>query len=152
MIQWPPSPIVEDEAASLAKEHGLNDVAEALNTTEQSVPSRGDVDQYPIIVDSDTNTETPVKEVNNSSKRPFLSKRAEQPCVAGVFRDETGLPTHLHRTMKRGTVHTFPMPSTTRMGPVRLQDRSLRRVWTRSVHRDLPSPESRQMWLVNLIG
>ena len=93
MVQWPPPPSVEDEATSLAKEHGLKDVAETLNTTDQLVPSRGDVDQHPVIMDSDTNTEILVKEASSSSRRAFFSKRAEQPCVAAVFQDETGLPT-----------------------------------------------------------
>ncbi|KAK5938494.1 hypothetical protein PMZ80_009465 [Knufia obscura] len=93
MVQWPPSPTVEDEATSLAKEHGSNNLEKTLHSDDQSVPSRGEVDQYPVIVDSDTNTEIPVKEASKSSRNPIFSKRAEQPHVSTMFRDETGLPT-----------------------------------------------------------
>jgi len=93
MGQWPPSPMVEDEATSLAKEYGFKDRTAALDSDDQSVPSRGDVDQLPVIVDSDTNTETPVKEASKSSRKPATSKRADHPHLSAVFRDETGLPT-----------------------------------------------------------
>ena len=93
MVQWPPSPTVEDESTSLAKEHGLRGLVETVNCDDQSVPSRGEVDQYPVIVDSDTNTEIPVKKASKPSRNPSFSKRTEQPRVSAMFRGETGLHT-----------------------------------------------------------
>lgn len=50
---WPPSPCVEDEEVSLAKEHLLDVPIHQLKTDNQPAGSRGSVNQYPIIVDSD---------------------------------------------------------------------------------------------------
>ncbi|KAJ9602614.1 hypothetical protein H2200_012807 [Cladophialophora chaetospira] len=50
---WPPSPCVEDEEVALAKEH-IPDVAlRQVKSEDQPAGTRGSVDQYPIIDDSD---------------------------------------------------------------------------------------------------
>ena len=50
---WPPSPSVEDEAASLAREHGSGSDASDSESDHASPPpgSQGAVDQYPVIQD-----------------------------------------------------------------------------------------------------
>lgn len=58
MVQWPPSPVVEDETTALAKECSLGTVSQTAATEDYSVPSRGSVDQYPILCESKTQTET----------------------------------------------------------------------------------------------
>lgn len=51
-MQWPPSPLVEDEDVSLAKECVARVPLESLKTDNQGAHSRGPVDQYPIILDN----------------------------------------------------------------------------------------------------
>ncbi|KIV93890.1 hypothetical protein PV10_05069 [Exophiala mesophila] len=51
-MQWPPSPLVEDEDVSLAKECIARVPLESLKTDNQGAHSRGPVDQYPIILDN----------------------------------------------------------------------------------------------------
>ena len=48
---WPPSPSVEDEIASLAREHGSDDFKTPNEHGTPPAGSRGVVDQYPIIQD-----------------------------------------------------------------------------------------------------
>ena len=49
---WPPSPMVEDEVLSLAKEH-LSDLSDSQSIDDLPPPdSRGAVDQYPLIIDA----------------------------------------------------------------------------------------------------
>lgn len=66
MMQWPPTPCVEDEAISLAKEH----VPDHVKSDDQPASSRGSVDQYPVILD------------NPDPAHPTYSKtpRKDKPC------------------------------------------------------------------------
>ncbi|KAJ9662852.1 hypothetical protein H2198_001080 [Neophaeococcomyces mojaviensis] len=71
MVQWPPSPSVEDEEASLAREHLFDSLALVLKTDEQNIPSRGSVDQHPVIEDSDTQEDIPVTEATDHFPVPI---------------------------------------------------------------------------------
>ncbi|KAK5059802.1 hypothetical protein LTR84_009685 [Exophiala bonariae] len=52
MVQWPPTPCVEDEDISLAKEHVPDVHLEKLKSDDQPASSRGEVDQYPVILEN----------------------------------------------------------------------------------------------------
>lgn len=52
MVQWPPTPCVEDEDISLAKEHVPHLHLDKLKSDDQPASSRGEVDQYPVILDN----------------------------------------------------------------------------------------------------
>lgn len=89
MIQWPPSPIVEDEQSSLAKEHHLNSDSKISETTDdQCVPSRGSIDQFPIILDSDLSRTVAL--ATAPSTPPKTSKNLK---VAIPVPEDFGLPT-----------------------------------------------------------
>ena len=94
MASWPPSPAVEDEVTALAREH-TPDIEAQPKKDEHSVPSKGEVDQYPIIVDSDSSTETLVKDQKCQPEPQRVNSQnqsARQP-VSQSFQADTGLPT-----------------------------------------------------------
>ncbi|KAL2429695.1 hypothetical protein ABEF95_009833 [Exophiala dermatitidis] len=57
--RWPPSPCVEDEDVALAKEHGPGSQLRDLKSEDQPASSRGLVDQFPIIIDTQEPSTTP---------------------------------------------------------------------------------------------
>lgn len=73
MAQWPPSPSVEDEATALAHEHSLDASIQVLQSEDQPALSRGSVDQYPVIVDSDSG-ELPRQEERKHVKHDSTSE------------------------------------------------------------------------------
>lgn len=92
MANWPPSPLVEDEATALAKEHGV-DAMHAKLVEDHSIPSRGSPDQMPVIVDSDTDTSGLPKATSSTAQQSSESKRGTNTAKSCTFQPETGLPT-----------------------------------------------------------
>lgn len=66
---------MEDEAAASAREHGMDHMGHKLEIEDQAVPSRGAVDQYPVIVDSDMNTNISIQDATISFALDMASKR-----------------------------------------------------------------------------
>jgi len=79
MVQWPPTPCVEDEAESLAKEHVLDVHLDTLKSDDQPASSRGAVDQYPVILD------------NPSPPQPKQSKTPPPNKPCGLVPDTSSL-------------------------------------------------------------
>lgn len=69
-MQWPPSPLVEDEDVSLAKECATRVPLDSLKTDNQGANSRGAVDQYPIILDN----------LTSDDKNHIKVPAADKPC------------------------------------------------------------------------
>ncbi|KAL5349287.1 hypothetical protein ACLOAV_005577 [Pseudogymnoascus australis] len=80
---WPPMPQVEDERDSLAREHG-----EAYTTALSDPPSKGLIDQLPILYDSElsaadsmkpdpTETEPPCRKDDNGERRFVLVPKSD---------------------------------------------------------------------------
>ncbi|KIW38885.1 uncharacterized protein PV06_08711 [Exophiala oligosperma] len=67
---WPPSPCVEDEEVSLSKELLLNSPVPNPKNDDQPAGSRGSVDQYPIIIDSDDSDITSKHHDSDSDNAP----------------------------------------------------------------------------------
>lgn len=92
---WPPSPCVEDEEVSLAKEHGTDVPVHRLKSENQPATSRGSVDQYPIIV-LDTNVAddpAPAKIASGGTSRDVAAKdvsshQQQAPSVPHIFTNQ----------------------------------------------------------------
>lgn len=74
---WPPSPIVEDEGISLAKEFGADSTDSDSSHGIPPADSRGLVDQYPLIIDVNEKSQTETKPATptvsgskNASQKP----------------------------------------------------------------------------------
>ncbi|KIW21347.1 hypothetical protein PV08_01927 [Exophiala spinifera] len=67
---WPPSPCVEDEDVSLSKELLLDVPIHKTKNDDQPAGSRGSVDQYPIIIDSDDSDTTSKQHGSDSDDVP----------------------------------------------------------------------------------
>lgn len=109
-IMWPPSPCVEDEDVALAKEHMPHKPLRQAKSEDQPATSRGSVDQYPIIVDSDhqpptSHAKEPISEPQppNSTPEPALNTETRFVLVSSQSTSETDSdslrpPEHLHRS------------------------------------------------------
>lgn len=120
MPQWPPSPIVEDEATSLAKEHRLNNLT-LKPTDEQHIPSRGSPDQMPVIVDSDVEASAPLSRPSGRTKDTLMSEKEKLSNSSSAFQTDTRLPTpppsdtemrgrSHHADVKKDKDETVPVP------------------------------------------
>ncbi|KAL9117776.1 MAG: hypothetical protein Q9187_005683 [Circinaria calcarea] len=82
---WPPSPCVEDEKTSLAREHLSTS---SLVTSDDEAQSRGSVDQLPIIQDAEQSGPKPVSEIRN---KPVVGEKTSLQSRTSI--DSLGPPT-----------------------------------------------------------
>lgn len=104
--QWPPSPRVEDEELALKNEITHN--SELNNKKEaEEAPSRGTVDQYPIILDTKRGPE---------SKRDYISVTDnEGESIRTQSSDDSyGPPTPPSSKAGGSKIHGSPKPNSTR--------------------------------------
>lgn len=124
MAQWPPSPVVEDEATALAKECGVDAVKQVSPTEDHPVPSRGSIDQCPIICDSQTQKDTTLPALHTDmpcEKQKKATRQAEQPRDPAIPKkdrvsdtpsssdtESRGRATHTGKNADRGTASSAP--------------------------------------------
>ncbi|UNI18981.1 hypothetical protein JDV02_005207 [Purpureocillium takamizusanense] len=95
---YPPAPSVEDEADSLAREHGVSSARESLDEEPQS---RGDIDQNPIIME--------VHEYNPERRFVILN---DPPKASGVGSEARTAPSRAPKSPVpevNGSSHTQPV-------------------------------------------
>ncbi|KIX08383.1 uncharacterized protein Z518_03039 [Rhinocladiella mackenziei CBS 650.93] len=91
---WPPSPCVEDEEVSLAKEYLVDVPSNQLKSENQPAHARGSVDQYPVIVDSHVPASTSKSNGQTANQQNDLvsddvsSKECHEPAPPPVVNTE----------------------------------------------------------------
>lgn len=90
---WPPPPICEDEAVSLAKEAGARDLLKDLR--EEHVPSRGTVDQEPVV------QEVPGVVGHGERRYIIVSDSEKEGTSAGIPTPPTSEDERLQRARRR---------------------------------------------------
>ena len=90
--RWPPSPIAEEEAVSLAREVGY----EAFTTDESDVPARGTVDQKTTLLGADEKDDdtvrTPNSPVNGRGRHAESSYLDDDTTASTIFTQRTPSP------------------------------------------------------------